>query len=82
MDDFVSFPETFDLSPYLAPNRNDYKLSPTPTGLRAPYMEWPSPEHGPETQEPVMYRLYGESARGRHPLPDTDQQHWSFIWGP
>jgi len=60
MDDFVSFPELFDLSPYLAPNRNDYKLSPTPAGLRAPYMDWPSPEHGPETQEPVMYRLYGE----------------------
>lgn len=59
MDDFVSFPEVFDLSPYLAPNRNDYKVVPTPSGPHAPYMDWPSPEHGPETQEPVMYRLYG-----------------------
>ena len=59
MDDFVSFPEVFDLSPYLAPNRNDYKVVPTASGPHAPYMDWPSPEHGPETQEPVMYRLYG-----------------------
>ena len=59
MDDFISFPETIDLAPYLAPNRNDYKVVPSATGPRAPYMDWASPEQGPEL-EPVMYRLYGE----------------------
>lgn len=59
VDDFVSFPETLDLAPFLAPNRNDYKLVPTSSGYRAPYMDWASPEEGPEL-EPVMYRLYGE----------------------
>lgn len=62
MDDFISFPEVFDLAPYLAPNRNDYKLAPTAHGPRAPYMDWPSSEHGPDSQEPVMYRLYGQSS--------------------
>jgi len=58
MDDFVSFPEMLDLAPYLAPNRNDYKVTPTASGPRAPYMDWASPEQGPEL-EPVLYRLYG-----------------------
>ncbi|ORY27212.1 hypothetical protein BCR39DRAFT_539027 [Naematelia encephala] len=57
VDDFISFPETFDLAPFLTPNRNDYKVVPTSSGPRAPYMDWPSPEHGPE-MKPVMYKLY------------------------
>jgi ubiquitin carboxyl-terminal hydrolase 16/45 len=61
MDDFVSFPEMLNLAPFLAPNRNDYKLVPTSSGMRAPYMDWSSPADGPEL-EPVMYRLYGRSA--------------------
>jgi ubiquitin carboxyl-terminal hydrolase 16/45 len=58
MDDFVSFPEKLDMTPFLAPNRNDYKISQTPSGPRAPYMDWHSVEHGPEAA-PVWYRLYG-----------------------
>jgi ubiquitin carboxyl-terminal hydrolase 16/45 len=61
----VSVPETLDLAPFLAPNRNDYKLVPTSAGYRAPYMDWASPEEGPEL-EPVMYRLYGEYWLPRH----------------
>nr|XP_019042311.1 hypothetical protein I302_08913 [Kwoniella bestiolae CBS 10118]OCF21241.1 hypothetical protein I302_08913 [Kwoniella bestiolae CBS 10118] len=57
IDDFVSFPETLDLAPFLAPNRQDYKVNQTPSGPRATYMEWANPEQGPEL-EPVMYRLY------------------------
>lgn len=60
MDDFVSFPEVLDLAPFLAPNRSDYKVVPTPLGPRAPYMDWSTPEQGPELQ-PVLYRLYGMS---------------------
>ncbi|WVN86745.1 uncharacterized protein L203_101917 [Cryptococcus depauperatus CBS 7841] len=59
MDEFVSFPEHLDLAPYLAPNRKDYKLSQTPHGLHAPYMDWENPMQGPEHVDPVMYRLYG-----------------------
>ncbi len=59
MDDFVSFPETLDLAPFLAPNRNDYKVVPTSSGPRAPYMNWDSPGHMPGLQS-VMYRLYGK----------------------
>ncbi|KAK6902972.1 hypothetical protein I203_108233 [Kwoniella mangroviensis CBS 8507] len=57
IDDFVSFPETLDLAPFLAPNRQDYKVNQTPDGPRATYMEWANPEQGPEL-DPVMYRLY------------------------
>lgn len=57
MDDYVSFPEMLDLAPYMAPDRHDYKVVPTPSGPRAPYMDWQSVEKGPE-REPVMYRLY------------------------
>jgi len=61
MDDFVAFPEMLDLAPFMAPNRNDYKLVPTPGGgSKAPYMDWVSPADGPEL-DPVMYRLYGIS---------------------
>lgn len=59
MDDPVSFPEILDLAPYMAPNRNDYKTAHTPTGPRAPYMDWATPDQGPVT-EPVYYRLYGQ----------------------
>jgi hypothetical protein len=68
MDDFVSFPEVLDLAPYMAPNRNDYKLSHTAQGPRAPYMDWISPDHGPSS-EAVNYRLYGMSfcpAKSKH----------------
>ncbi|KIR28884.1 hypothetical protein I309_02379 [Cryptococcus deuterogattii LA55] len=58
MDDFVSFPERLDIAPYLAPNRKDYKVSQTPNGSHAPYMDWPNPMQGPEKVESVMYRLY------------------------
>jgi ubiquitin carboxyl-terminal hydrolase 16/45 len=58
IDDFVSYPETLDLAPYLAPDRNDYKTVMTPTGPRARYMDWTTPEQGPELT-PVMYKLYG-----------------------
>nr|XP_018263762.1 uncharacterized protein I303_03635 [Kwoniella dejecticola CBS 10117]OBR85920.1 hypothetical protein I303_03635 [Kwoniella dejecticola CBS 10117] len=57
IDDFVSFPESLDLAPFLAPNRQDYKLHQTPNGPKAAYMEWANPEQGPDL-EPVMYRLY------------------------
>ncbi|ORX39976.1 hypothetical protein BD324DRAFT_648593 [Kockovaella imperatae] len=57
IDDYASFPELLDLSPYMAPNRNDYKMVQTPYGPRAPFMDWPSPDHGPHA-EPVMYKLY------------------------
>lgn len=62
MDDFVSFPETLDLAPFLAPNRNDYKVVPTSSGPRAPYMNWDMAGHGPE-MKPVLYRLYGRPSR-------------------
>ena len=58
MDDYVSFPETLDLAPFMAPNRNDFKVVQTSTGPRAPYMDWALPEHSPEL-DPVLYRLYG-----------------------
>ncbi|WVF72229.1 hypothetical protein IAT40_007041 [Kwoniella sp. CBS 6097] len=58
IDDFVSFPETVDLAPFLAPNRKDYKVHQTSNGPRAAYMEWANPEQGPSELEPVMYRLY------------------------
>ncbi|WWD16061.1 hypothetical protein CI109_100486 [Kwoniella shandongensis] len=57
MDDFVSFPEMLDLAPFLAPNRQDYKVTKTANGPKATYMDWPNPDQGPEL-EPVMYRLY------------------------
>ncbi|WWC69375.1 uncharacterized protein I206_103314 [Kwoniella pini CBS 10737] len=57
IDDFVSFPENLDLAPFLAPNRQDYKVHQTSNGPKATYMEWANPEQGPEL-EPVMYRLY------------------------
>ena len=58
MDDYISFPETLDLAPFMAPNRNDFKVVQTPSGPRAPYMDWTLPEHSPEL-DPVFYRLYG-----------------------
>lgn len=57
MDDFVSFPEMLDLAPFFAPNRSDFKLTRTPGGVHAPFMDWPSPEKGPELN-PVWYKLY------------------------
>jgi ubiquitin carboxyl-terminal hydrolase 16/45 len=57
LDDFVSFPETLDVSPFMAPNRNDFKVMPTPSGPRAPYQDWPSPEQCPD-RRPMPYRLY------------------------
>jgi len=58
MDDFVSFPEVLDLAPYMAPNRNDYKMANTPSGPRAAYMDWASPDQG-HNLDPVNYKLYG-----------------------
>lgn len=58
MDDFVSFPEVLDLAPYMAPNRNDYKMANTPLGPRAAYMDWASPDQG-HNLDPVNYKLYG-----------------------
>ncbi|WVR05167.1 hypothetical protein IAU60_002179 [Kwoniella sp. DSM 27419] len=58
IDDPVSFPETLDLAPFLAPNRRDYKVRETPEGPRAAYMEWPNPDQGPSHLDPVMYKLY------------------------
>jgi ubiquitin carboxyl-terminal hydrolase 16/45 len=60
MDDFVSFPEVLDLAPYMAPNRNDYKMANTPLGPRAAYMDWASPDQG-HNLDPVNYKLYGTS---------------------
>ncbi|WOO84323.1 putative ubiquitin carboxyl-terminal hydrolase 7 [Vanrija pseudolonga] len=57
MDDFVSFPEMLDLAPFFAPNRSDFKLTRTSAGVHAPFMDWPSPEKGPELS-PVWYKLY------------------------
>lgn len=53
----MSFPDTLDLSPFMAPNRNDFKVVPTPQGLRAPYQDWPSPEQCPD-RTPMPYTLY------------------------
>lgn len=41
----------------MAPNRNDFKVVPTPHGMRAPYQDWPSPEHCPD-RTPMPYKLY------------------------
>ncbi|KAL1406772.1 hypothetical protein Q8F55_006177 [Vanrija albida] len=58
MDDFVSFPEMLDLAPFFAPNRSDFKLTRTPGGgVHAPFMDWASPEKGPDVN-PVWYKLY------------------------
>lgn len=46
-----------DLAPFMAPNRNDFKVVNTPAGPRAPYQDWPSPEQCPEPT-PMPYRLY------------------------
>ena len=67
MDDYVSFPETLDLAPYMAPDRKDYKVVQTPEGPKAPFMDWQTPEQGPHL-DPVNYRLYGE-------LPDPIHGH-------
>lgn len=53
----MSFPETLDISPFMAPNRNDFKVVPTMQGLRAPYQDWPSPEQCPDRKS-MPYKLY------------------------
>lgn len=53
----MSFPETLDVAPFMAPNRNDFKVVPTPNGPRAPYQDWPSPEQCPDRQA-MPYKLY------------------------
>ena len=60
MEDFVSFPETLDIAPFLAPDRGDYKVTHTPQGPHARYMAWEHPEKGPALT-PCLYQLYGES---------------------
>lgn len=58
MDDFVSFPETLNLAPFMAPNRTDFKCTRTASGaLHAPFMDWTAPDHPPEAA-PMPYRLY------------------------
>jgi ubiquitin carboxyl-terminal hydrolase 16/45 len=60
IDDFVSFPERIDLSPFLAPNRQDYKVVIGEDGVgRADYHSHPAGDTGPELI-PMRYRLYGE----------------------
>lgn len=58
IDDFVSFPERIDLSPFLAPERQDYKVVIGPDGVgRAKYQDHPPGDTGPELV-PMRYRLY------------------------
>lgn len=59
MDDPCSFPLTFDLAPFMAPNRKDFKVVQTAQGPRAPYMDWAGPDN-PPTPAPLPYKLYGE----------------------
>lgn len=57
-DEFISFPDLLDLSPFIAPSRSDYKISIGPDGIgRAPYMEHPPGDMGPELT-PMRYKLY------------------------
>ncbi|KAJ9118222.1 hypothetical protein QFC22_004129 [Naganishia vaughanmartiniae] len=57
-DEFISFPDLLDLSPFIAPSRSDYKITIGPDGVgRAPYMEHPSGDMGPELT-PMRYKLY------------------------
>ncbi|KAJ9099815.1 hypothetical protein QFC21_003815 [Naganishia friedmannii] len=57
-DEFISFPDLLDLSPFIAPSRGDYKISIGPDGIgRAPYMEHASGDLGPELT-PMRYKLY------------------------
>lgn len=58
-DEFISFPDLLDLSPFIAPSRSDYKIAVGPDGIgRAPYMDHPPGDMGPELQ-PMRYKLYG-----------------------
>lgn len=58
-DEFISFPELLDLSPFIAPSRTDYKISVGPDGVgRAPFMDHPPGDMGPELN-PMRYKLYG-----------------------
>jgi hypothetical protein len=60
IDDFVSFPERIDLSPFLAPERQDYKVVIGPDGVgRAKYQDHPPGDIGPDLV-PMRYRLYGK----------------------
>lgn len=74
MDDPCTFPLTFDLAPFMAPNRKDFKVVQTPQGPRAPYMDWAGPDN-PPTPAPLPYKLYGEF---RNPCvympPSTDNK--------
>jgi ubiquitin carboxyl-terminal hydrolase 16/45 len=57
----VTFPETLDLAPFMAPNRTDFKTVRMPGGpLHAPYMDWAAPERPPDSP-PMPYKLYGEA---------------------
>ncbi|KAJ9111636.1 hypothetical protein QFC19_000992 [Naganishia cerealis] len=60
-DEFISFPDLLDLSPFIAPSRSDYKVTIGPDGVgRAPYMDHPPGDMGPELT-PMRYKLYGTS---------------------
>lgn len=60
IDDYVSFPEKLDLSPFIAPRRSDYKIEIGADGVgRAKYLDHPPGDKGPKFQ-PMRYRLYGE----------------------
>lgn len=60
-DEFISFPDLLDLSPFIAPSRSDYKIAIGPDGIgRAPYMDHPAGDFGPELN-PMRYKLYGKS---------------------
>jgi ubiquitin carboxyl-terminal hydrolase 16/45 len=62
IDDFVSFPEKIDLSPFLAPERTDYKVQIGPDGIgRANYESHPPGDKGPDLV-PMRYKLYGKSS--------------------
>lgn len=58
-DEFISFPDLLDLSPFIAPSRSDYKIAVGPDGIgRAPYTDHPPGDMGPELN-PMRYKLYG-----------------------
>lgn len=73
-DEFISFPELLDLSPFIAPSRSDYKIAIGPDGIgRAPFMDHPAGDFGPELN-PMRYKLYGKSVFGAVRVPLTSSR--------
>lgn len=58
-NEYVSFPRVLDLSPFMAPDRSDYKIVMGEDGIgKAQYENHPVGDRGPELT-PMRYKLYG-----------------------